>query len=803
MSRRWKAALLAVVLTALTSVTLPDRAIAADGAAVTVSGTGDFADLKVTVSQATDLINQVVTVNWTGGKPTVDTNVFRNYLQIMQCWGDDATGPRREQCQYGSLFTDTRGGTWTGNRQVSYGGLFGKNPDGTDWTDPRETIKPVNGAPAYVPFDSVTGTSVAGINSELGQFFDAGTTNEIPYGRTRPDGTGEEFFEVQTGTEAPGLGCGEVQADGKPRACWLVIVPRGEKEINGSSGDDRPHQMLDTSPLEQTNWNNKIVVPLAFQPIGRVCPIGSAERRTVGAEAMTEAILRWQPALCSDGGRVYGYSQVTDDLARLRLSGTDPGMIFVNSAAPPNPAAPPVYAPVAISGLAVSLNIEWQSGFDVSDADRAREGRRLTDLRLNPRLVAKLLTQSYGAGADPAHATVKGNPISIGEDQEFVALNPDFDPKHQLALGVGDALVPLGQSDLATRLWQWILADPDARSFLTGKADPWGMKINPVYQTQSWPQDNFPKSDLYCIPLRADDQLDHDWCTLDMHPYANNMHDAARFAARGDKLVRNATSRDSTGAVIGWKKGTPQAPGKRAVLAVTDVATAERYGLPMAKLMNRGQQYVAPDTAGLLAGFNTMTPSKDVPNVYLTDPESKNTAAYPLTTVLYAATVPSAIDAGAGKDYADLLRYAAGDGQIPGVEPGELPFGYAPLPEALRALTLNAADTIEATAGRAVPTPAPSTEAPLGGGTATGIPATPKPTSASTPATGSRPSLPVPAAKPAEHGSPVPVAQTNPTPGHPVGNLRYTLIAALAVGLVAALAGPILLLRAGSARKGG
>jgi hypothetical protein len=49
----------------------------------------------------------------------------------------------------------------------------------------------------------------------------------------------------------------------------------------------------------------------------------------------------------------------------------------------------------------------------------------------------------------------------------------------------------------------------------------------------------------------------------------------------------------------------------------------------------------------------------------------------------------------------------------------------------------------------------------------------------------------------------VPVAQTNPTPGHPVGNLRYTLIAALAVGLVAALAGPILLLRAGSARKGG
>ncbi|GIF25131.1 hypothetical protein BJ973_007385 [Actinoplanes tereljensis] len=802
MTRRWIAAIIAV---ALTLTVFPQAgAQADDGTAVTVSGTGEFADLKVTVGQTTNLINQVVTVSWTGGKPTVDTSVFLNYLQIMQCWGDVKTGPDRTQCQYGALFTDTRGGVWTGTRQVSYGGNFGKVKDENgvdkDWTDPNEPIKPAAGENAFVPFSSVTGGTVTAGNG--GEFFDAGTTNEIPYGRTLANGTGQEFFEVQTGTEAPGLGCGEELTDGTARPCFLVIVPRGETEINGSTGDKRPHNWLDSSPLEATNWANKIVVPLQFQTIGKACPIGTAERRTVGAEAMTEAMLRWQPTLCAGtSATVYGYSQVTDDMARTRLTGTDPGMVFVNSPAAPSTTAPQVYAPVAVSGLAIALNIEWQSGFDATDEDRLREGRRLSDLKLTPRLIAKLLTQSYRSGADITRTTVRNNPQTISADPEFKALNPDY--AKQLDLPIGDILVPLGQSDLATRLWLWILADSEARAFLTGSPDPWGMKVNPVYSSQSWPQDNFPKSDLYCIPLRADDQQEHDWCTLDMHPYANNMHDAARYAARGDTLVRNATSRDAVGAVIGWKKGTPQAPGKRAVLAVTDVATADRYGLPMAQLRNHTGAFVAPTTAGLVAGVTTMTQSATVPNVLEPSMTSPNAAAYPLTTVLYAGTVPSAITAEAGADYADLLRYAAAGGQTPGVQPGTLPYGYAPLPEALRALTVRAATQIEDAAGKAVTPAATPTTPPVGGGSGTGVPAPAKTTAAAVPNTGSQPSLAAPAVTPSGHGSPVPVAQTNPTPGHPVGNLRYALIIALAVGLVAALAGPIFLLRAGRARRTG
>ncbi len=80
--------------------------------AVTVSGSGSFAGLKVTVAQTRDLINQTVKVSWTGGRPTNDQAAFDvDYLQIMQCWGEAATGPERTQCEFGgSAAFDQRGG---------------------------------------------------------------------------------------------------------------------------------------------------------------------------------------------------------------------------------------------------------------------------------------------------------------------------------------------------------------------------------------------------------------------------------------------------------------------------------------------------------------------------------------------------------------------------------------------------------------------------------------------------------------------------------------------------------------------
>jgi hypothetical protein len=50
-----------------------------------------------------------------------------------------------------------------------------------------------------------------------------------------------------------------------------------------------------------------------------------------------------------------------------------------------------------------------------------------------------------------------------------------------------------------------------------------------------------------------------------------------------------------------------------------------------------------------------------------------------------ATAAPSTLDAAAGKDYAAFLRYAVGPGQEPGVAPGQLALGMAPLSNALKA----------------------------------------------------------------------------------------------------------------------
>ena len=146
---------------------------------MTVTGSGAFASLKVTVGQTKNLVNQAVDITWSGAGTTAPGTGFGvNFLQIMQCWGDDAAGPTREQCQYGGLAaTDQRGGTFVSTRQLNYGSLV----------DPKEKLPAgAGGDQVFVPFTSVTGVTTQG---NFNEFYDANTTNEIAFARTRGDGT--------------------------------------------------------------------------------------------------------------------------------------------------------------------------------------------------------------------------------------------------------------------------------------------------------------------------------------------------------------------------------------------------------------------------------------------------------------------------------------------------------------------------------------------------------------------------------------------------------------------------------------
>src|SRR5262249_50308420 len=154
-----------------------------------------------------------------------------------------------------------------------------------------------------VPFWPVGRPKPAGaVPTGRTDFFDSQTTNEIPLAQTNADGTGQQFFEVQTIRQSTGLGCGDpittggVTAGGK---CWLVVVPRGSTEVNGTN---RTSTHVDSSPLSESNWDNRIVFPLEFMPVGNACPPGAQDRRIVGHELALEAVSRWQSALCANGG---------------------------------------------------------------------------------------------------------------------------------------------------------------------------------------------------------------------------------------------------------------------------------------------------------------------------------------------------------------------------------------------------------------------------------------------------------------------------------------------------------------------
>jgi hypothetical protein len=440
--KRLVAALFAVMLGAtvisILASALPASADEAPSdSAVTVSGSGEFADLKVTVSQTKGLINQIVHVSWTGGAPTPLTGGLRNFLQIMQCWGDGPEAPDRTQCQFG---VSGRGGV--GRRvlqlQSPLGGLV----------DPAETIKPAD--PTFTQFSKVPFWPVGGERpteatlSDGNDFFDQQSTNEVPVARTRADGTGEVDFEIQTGRQASGLGCGEpIEVNGSTsgRSCWLVIVPRGAKEVDDSSVD--VVRGLQSSVLSLTNWKEKITIPLEFLPQGLPCLLGAAEWPITGHELVVDAVGRWQPALCANGGALFSYTQLNDDATRSQLLGsTDPGLAVIA-----HPLArdlgradrPLVYAPVAVSGLTFAFRIvKNPTNLPPGDPKTAEAGQPFTDMKLTPRLVAKLLTQSYqgdvvrkSIGAppnEPSHppGIPPTNPEGLTNDPEFLKLNPEY-----------------------------------------------------------------------------------------------------------------------------------------------------------------------------------------------------------------------------------------------------------------------------------------------------------------------------------------------------------------------------------------
>ena len=476
-----------------------DTSLPATDSQVTVRGRGTFENLEITVNQTRNLTTQAVSITWKGGAPTLSGpgRFASNYLQIFQCWGDDDgtvpenPGPRPRTVRPGRRCRTVRrtrrrpvpGRARTQSRHLAH--HAGRTTTRTSASSTRTTRN------VWLPFEAVTGKSVPiQVNSSyipedpdarfwLNDLYNIITTNEIAGGATGPDGTGAELMQLLTGVQSTGLGCGQrVQPTGdggrKIPQCWIVVVPRGtptEENVGTPFAVNADQAGVATSPVAPTSWANRIAIPLEFNPIDSPCSLQNGERR-IGRQ---RAVLPGHRQLAAGSVRTpgsppYSYAPVADSSARRQLTSPtigSPGLVAISQPVPvaqTNDQNPIVYAPLAASGVTIGFNIERVPKPTSPPEAQNLSGVRISDLKLTPRLVAKLLTQSYSLSVrivePPDYDWVGANPSHIGLDPDFVQFNPEF-----AQLGNGDRnfsalTVPTGNSDAAKQLWERASAIP-------------------------------------------------------------------------------------------------------------------------------------------------------------------------------------------------------------------------------------------------------------------------------------------------------------------------------------------------------
>ena len=699
----------------------------------------DFQNLKVTVSQTQDITHQGVTVSWTGGEPTTETvSPTGNFLELMECYGDASTGPDPEDCEYGSpgvmpsvpnTSIDSRFGDLCvpGSVAAPPPGTAPGSADGAtanNGCDPEEptTASPPHVAPCtgsdcpagpaqtytipFVPVDDPSSPEYD--TNSLAESFNEFNTDEVPLATTAADGTGQVQFETLTGTEAPGLGCGEPEAGGSPRGCWLVIVPRGQFEPNGHLITGFPGTgagaFLVSSALSASNWAQRIQIHLDFAPTQTFCPVGAEETQTVGTVLAARAVTSWQLALNQQANcnTIYGYAAVPEATSTQQLSqaatGSSAGLAFTTipigsevtrdtSGGTSDVGLPNVlYAPVAISAVAI--------GFSINNT----AGQYAPAVKMSPQVLARALTQSYLSDLPdfyhftPGHngpAWAQGNPLNMSFDPQFQALNPNVASDATSA-----PLAPLLTEDhsaLNQQIWQWMQADSPTSTWLDGTAAD-GVTPDPDYTALNLGKapaiDSFPRAYSGCLDLGSDGETppkEETKCSLDLLPYTNNYQSAASnvlSAVDPATTEWDDTATAPDGSSGWWDSVGRETLGNIFMWGVSDTADLAAFGLTAADLCNdSGSSCVAPTTASLTAAINAAKP--DSAGLLQVDPANAGSGAYPLVDVTYAA-VATDQSAAALNAYASLISFAAGQGQTTGVAPGDLPPGYLPLPASLQ-----------------------------------------------------------------------------------------------------------------------
>jgi hypothetical protein len=738
----------------------------------------DKRTVTLRVNITSHLINrQIVTVNWTGAHPTGGIQPDPNDgtqagdeeypMVLLECHGTPGSKkPLADQIQPADCFTSTPNQRffsaspdapfppWRLDRYATAAGQRNAT-ENQPATVPKDCFL-LNGPHFWLPFVTPTGKSYpvgpagcAGMPDEMSLTGGLGTnlpSNET-YAGTSADGKGSAAFDVWTSELAPDLGCSQQVP------CALVAVPvmgiSCDPAGTGMPPADQPapgaQQDAAAAECEQTgayppgsfatpseignedftvsgnlwwaasNWRNRFVVPLHFAPAANICSIVNKQNHFIqiyGSELLDQSMLQWQPHFCLNKKLfTLGYVGTSEPAAASDLASHQVEAALVSDQPTAGFGEPVVHAPVTATGFAVSFVIDNAQGVP------------LTTLRLDPRLLAKLLTESYPgvtsvADEDPEilhpcpgvpvpNSNMCTNPLDITQDPEFQALNPDV-PKNVGASAAASVLLMLStESDVTWALTSYINDNPAARAWLNGTPDPWGMTVSSAYKGIKLPVSEWATNSTFepkdwltgngggpglcyvqnpspVLPLIADPVPDLPDLAEDLQFYIAQ----PELTCAGNPDVPASDHLAALG---------PQTVGFRFMLGVTSLADARRYNLNTASLLTyskpgtpdkftsaAGMTFVPPTGASLRNAVSKYAPDKktfewNFPYALYGKDSKKMVAAYPGTMLVYADIPTKGLPVADATDYAKFLRFAATAGQVPGGGIGHLPLGYLPM----------------------------------------------------------------------------------------------------------------------------
>jgi hypothetical protein len=610
----------------------------------------------------------------------------------------------------------------------------------------------------WVPFKAAGGqvydfgpAGCAGLPPEAANAENELQPGNTTYGQSDKQGNGSDKFVITTDETNASLGCSDTVA------CSLVVIPimgiscdpsalslppadRPPSEVqaeafaecsqtgyfapgeqgNVDASNNTPAQLAVTGALwwSASNWRNRIVVPLTFAPPSNICQLGNSSATPVlvyGSYLLLQATEQWSPHFCLNP-KLFVLQHVEDSepAAKLLLGVGAVDAVFQGSPPPTPFTNHVVQAPTAATG--------WVIAFDIDGPN----GQPIAHLRLDARLLAKLLTESYPESNDvrtgdnrtiKAQKPSKGhkghkaytegllhNPLNMGDDPEFLALNPGIGSKaaNLSSQSAASLLVLSSSSDAMWALTSYINADPEARAWLNGKPDPWGMVVNPAYKGIKLPVSTWPLLDTWKIP-EAEAESNGNQCVVtspvpwlpQIAAPVEDMEDITldlQFDISASQIdCEDAGGPDQQLVALGR-----ETPGQDFILGLTSLADADRYKLDTAELetqggstsdkkftTSKGRSFAGPSNASLRAALALMQPSDTLGSWTMPysqmRTESAGKSAYPGTMLISTDVLTKGIAKPLARDYCELIDFAATSGQQPGLGNGQLAAGYLPM----------------------------------------------------------------------------------------------------------------------------